>query len=137
VAYHKTVMLWQARVNGMVRCTAVASRLRACPGAEGLVRVFDRNLDAPSACVALDGPGRAGGGIGGGQGDVVAAVRAVADKDDLDGAGAEDPVPQAGTAPPPNPKITWCEPAKTSPLPPGKQPQVQGRPPAGRAAARP
>ena len=22
---------WQARVNGMVRCTAVASRLRACP----------------------------------------------------------------------------------------------------------
>jgi hypothetical protein len=29
VAYHKIAMLWQARVNGMVRCTPVASRLRA------------------------------------------------------------------------------------------------------------
>jgi len=54
------------------------------PGAEDLLGIFYRNL------------GRAGGQVSGGQGQVIAFPVVLADEHGLVGAGAEDPMPQAG-----------------------------------------
>jgi hypothetical protein len=42
VAYQQTAMTWQASMKGMVRSTAAAVQLRACPAPKTLFRVFDR-----------------------------------------------------------------------------------------------
>ena len=54
VAYQQTAMAWQASMNGTVRSTARAVRLRACPGAEELLRVFYRDFHRPSRSVSFD-----------------------------------------------------------------------------------
>ncbi len=66
------------------------------PGAEDLLGVFYRDFNRPSGGVALDDLRGGRGGIGGDQGEVIPGGGAVADQYDLDAAGAEDGVPQAG-----------------------------------------
>src|SRR6266516_2461951 len=96
VAYHSMARLWQARVNGSVRWTAAASRLRACPAPKiCLASSIATSMVMLAGGVTPGHFGRAGGQIGGGQGQVVAGAGAVADQHDLDRAGPEDAVPQA------------------------------------------
>src|SRR6266568_2875992 len=66
------------------------------PGPEDLLAVFYRDLDRPAGGVPLDHLRGGGGGIGGDQGQVIAARWPVADQHDGDGPGAEDRGPQAG-----------------------------------------
>ena len=96
VAYQRMARVWQASVNGTVRSTARAVRLRACPAPKTcLASSIATSMDQRAAYRSMT-CGGAGGQVGGDQGEVVAGRGAVADEHDLDGAGAEDRVPQAG-----------------------------------------
>jgi hypothetical protein len=89
---------WQASWKGDGPFDGAGGAVACLPGTEDLLAVFYRDLQALPGCVALDDLGRAGSGVRGDQGQVVAGLGPVADEHDGDRAGAEDRVPQAGDA---------------------------------------
>jgi hypothetical protein len=95
-AYQQTATAWQASMNGAVRSTAAAVRLRALAGAVDLLRILDRDFNRPSGSVSFDYLSDIRAWLGGDEGEVVPSFLPVADEDDGDGPGAGDGVPQAG-----------------------------------------
>lgn len=82
-------------MNGIVRSTAAAVRLRACPVPKKLPGVFYRDFNSPSRGVSFDHFRDARALFRGDERDIETGSRFIADEDDGDGCRAGDGVPRA------------------------------------------